>query len=360
MRCIQGHQRETNVMQKTDKTTRSEIHLSHRNLLQRHNKLLRKQHHTLIQSNDDEVSTWMLCIYFIILIVIAALCSLLLIQFPIFACYDSKAKIDVVNSLANGFLALNSSTLSLYDFNTGTFSVISKRFTPTLIVTFATQIAKMNHLIYQFDDKSSLKINCYSDLSATWKYLDWDNKYEGRKYIPIKGHIAAVGAFDHRYKFPDAIHASGSSAVDLYNAATGEWSALPSMNEPRAHHSLVVFQGRICAIGGDKSKTLECFDLGTNKTWAYLPAMPTRRREAAAVEMDGELYVIGGEHGNTFEQLHSVEKYNPATKTWNKVADLKQGMTGHAAGVYNGKILVIGGVVMYMACSVHRGHVTAL
>ena len=114
------------------------------------------------------------------------------------------------------------------------------------------------------------------------------------------------------------------------------------MNEPRAYHSLVLFEGKVCAIGGDKSKTSECFNSGTNK-WTYLPPMLTRRREAAAVELGGELYVIGGEHGNTFEQLRSVEKYNPVTETWSEVADLKQGMTDHAVGVYNEKIYVIGG-----------------
>ena len=152
----------------------------------------------------------------------------------------------------------------------------------------------------------------------------------------------AVGGRDHHYKFVDAFHVLGSSAVDLYNTATGEWSALPSMNEPRAYHSLVLFEGKVCAIGGDKSRTAECFDSGTNK-WMYLPAMLTRRRESAAVEVDSELYVIGGEHGYTYTPIRSVETYNSSTKTWRNVADLKQGMTGHAAAVYNGKIYVIGG-----------------
>ena len=204
------------------------------------------------------------------------------------------------------------------------------------------QTVVMHNQIYVFGDGISLQLNAFADQSSTWKRLDWEEKYEHRKYIGFKGNIMAVGARDHHYKFVDAFHALGSSAVDLYNTATGEWSALPSMNEPRAYHSLVLFEGKVCVIGGEKSKTSECFDSGTNK-WTYLPPMLTRRREAAAVELGGELYVIGGEHGNTFEQLRSVEKYNPVTETWSEVADLKQGMTDHAVGVYNEKIYVIGG-----------------
>ena len=109
-------------------------------------------------------------------------------------------------------------------------------------------------------------------------------------------------------------------------------------------HSLVLFQGLTCAVGDDKSNTLECFDPNTNK-WTYLPRMKTDRRRAAEVELNGELYVTGGEKAFDFDdvELNSVEKYNPDLKTWIEVEPIKEERGGHTTGVFNGKIYVIGG-----------------
>ena len=42
-------------------------------------------------------------------------------------------------------------------------------------------------------------------------------------------------------------------------------------------------------------------------------------------------------------RLRTVEKFNPTTKTWKEVAALFQPRLGHTAGVFSGKIYVIGG-----------------
>ena len=84
------------------------------------------------------------------------------------------------------------------------------------------QTVVIHNQIYVFGDGISLQLNAFADQSSTWKRLDWEEKHEHRKYIGFKGNIMAVGARDHHYKFVDAFHTLGSSAVDLYNTATGE------------------------------------------------------------------------------------------------------------------------------------------
>ena len=192
-----------------------------------------------------------------------------------------------------------------------------------------------------------------SDTSlACWKDIHWKKKYQDRKYIAFKRNILAIGARGHRYHDENDLDYSGddendpdysaeTDAVDLYNTETGDWTSLPRMNEPRSHHSLVSFQGKICAVGGYKLRSSECFNPNARK-WTYLPRLNIRRQSPTGAELKGELYVIGGKMA-TAHYLTSVEKYNPDFKTWVKVASMNAPRSGHAAGVLNGKIYVIGG-----------------
>ena len=71
------------------------------------------------------------------------------------------------------------------------------------------------------------------------------------------------------------------------------------------------------------------------------------RFRAASVELNGEMYVIGGVPNNTMQPYvpqSSVEKYNPVTNSWIQVALSEEARYGHCAGVFNGKIYVIGGL----------------
>ena len=75
--------------------------------------------------------------------------------------------------------------------------------------------------------------------------------------------------------------------------------------------------------------------------------MNSIRFRAASVELNGEMYVIGGVPFGTkrgpYLPQSSVEKYNPVTNSWIQVASLKEARYSHCAGVFNGKIYVIGG-----------------
>ena len=139
------------------------------------------------------------------------------------------------------------------------------------------------------------------------------------------------------------------------------------MNEPRFGHALVIFKELICAVGGSlvSPSSAECFNFSTNQ-WTLLPPMITGKRNAAAVELNDELYVIGGSLVQDFDKvdfnipltkfitktyyystgsnsaLDSVEKYNSNDKSWTKVDSLLRKRMHPSAGVFNGKIYVIG------------------
>ena len=236
--------------------------------------------------------------------------------------------------------------------------------------------------------KNALKVNL-SESSLKWKEIEWKNEYKGKKYIAYKDSIFAAGMnFDHmnsksmnhsliKSMKQSLIQSMNQTLIEsinqtvlnayldylpyrqayLYNTTTYKWARLPNMNQPRIGPALVVFKGLICAVGGSPELPLstECFNFSTNQ-WTFLPFMNTERQFAAAAELNDELYVMGGtivhsddnsqkSNNGIYPILHhdSVEKYNLDKNEWTKVDSLKHKRMRHGAGVFNGKIYVLGG-----------------
>ena len=220
------------------------------------------------------------------------------------------------------------------------------------------KVHDMVYLINHFNEKNVIRMNL-SNPNTTWEEVVWNETQRRMKHIVFKDSIFAVNSNYESMnpKSRDKIAFSGS--VSRYNITTNEWTQLPPMSEKRLGPSLVLFQDLLCAVGGtygDFQRPEECFNDTINE-WLELPRMNISRRDAAAVELNGELYVIGGAvsyHYNylpladmkTYYSHHAldvVEKYNPITQRWTKVASLNVGHIYHNAWVNNGRIYVAGG-----------------
>ena len=250
---------------------------------------------------------------------------------------------------SSAFIAvLQSHELIKYDVQKNNISVLSDYPETIANAEQVEQILKVGDTVYVIEDWiehfTVLRLNL-SNSSRTWEKLHWAKKYQHRNYIAFNNSILAAGARDYNYDFTESNIATTN--VDLYNTATGEWTALQSMKKPRVYHTLVLFQELVCAIGGKETRSSECYNPYTKK-WEFLPKTNTVRQRAAAVELNDELYVIGGALAfdksiDKHAHLQSVEKYNRITASWKEVAALNDKRIGHTAGVFNGKIYVIGG-----------------
>merc|ERR1712039_21005 len=69
--------------------------------------------------------------------------------------------------------------------------------------------------------------------------------------------------------------------------------------------------------------------------------MPTARGALATVMLDDKLYALGG--GALEGPLATVERYDPARNVWEQVADMPTARCGISAAVANCFIYVIGG-----------------
>lgn len=180
----------------------------------------------------------------------------------------------------------------------------------------------------------------YDPAAGTWtKKADMPTARRGLSTSVVNGKIYAIGGYAVSY----------TSAVEEYDPATDTWTKKTSMPAGgRFGLSTSVVDGKIYAIGGwnagEPVSIVEEYDPAAD-TWTRKADMPTARAMLSTSLVNGNIYAIGGYAGNfpNFVSLSNVEKYNPATDTWTKEADMPTARDCFSASVVNGKIYIIGG-----------------
>ncbi|NLG27685.1 MAG: S8 family serine peptidase, partial [Chloroflexi bacterium] len=163
--------------------------------------------------------------------------------------------------------------------------------------------------------------------------------------LPVALSGAAVAAHNGRlYVFGGQTASQYSQAAYAYDPASGQWSTLAPLPVPDALHARAVSIGASLYVAGgwpDRTQLLR-YDPATN-TWTRLADLLTGRYGAAMTAADGRLYVAGGSGASTV--LSSVERYDPDANTWQALAPLLTASHADTAGVYaDGRMYVLGGL----------------
>lgn len=147
---------------------------------------------------------------------------------------------------------------------------------------------------------------------------------------------------------PFVTHAS----CEVFDPATGLWSATGSMATGRENHAAVRLpNGKILIVGGysieqqARLRSAELFD-PTSGTWSSAGNMTVARdNPVAAVLADGTVLVSGGSTtGTGLDASSASEVYNPATGLWTAVGSMTVARAAHSGMVLaNGKVLLSGG-----------------
>lgn len=153
-------------------------------------------------------------------------------------------------------------------------------------------------------------------------------KLDGQDWVPFgaplspqrTGHAVAVNG--------DKIYVVGGqsgggdllSRVDIFNAATGQWSQGPSLPRAAMAATAAVIDGRLHVAGGmvpDKRQTLSdhyVMNLASGG-WSKDAALPTARQGLASAAVGGEWFVVGGGSGSgaytVFTASDAVEVFRP-------------------------------------------------
>ena len=164
--------------------------------------------------------------------------------------------------------------------------------------------------------------------------------------------IYLVGGFIGDHPGPTTDH------VWIYDTATDTWSAGPNLPEPRAAGAAAVVDGQLHFFGGTfrvgetYTDTVDHYVLdvaAAEPQWQARAPLLSARNHIGGVAVDGMIYAVGGQDGadESWGNLARVDRYDPTTDTWIRVADLNLPRSHVSASVleYQGNLVVLGGTV---------------
>ncbi|OLE54518.1 MAG: hypothetical protein AUG51_07990 [Acidobacteria bacterium 13_1_20CM_3_53_8] len=251
---------------------------------------------------------------------------------------------------AHSYLTLN--TAELYDPATGTWSVTgnlnrSRQFqTATLLPNSKVLVAG------GFDTKginSYLTLNTaelYDPATGTWSGTGSLNVARGlhtATLLPNGKVLVAGGNNTNGINSPLTLN-----SAELYDPATGRWSATGSLNVARSSYTATLLpNGTVLVTGGNGNGDLlngaELYDPAT-ETWDGTGNLNTSRDfHTATLLQNSNVLVVGGFRGDYDFGIYSAELYDFATGTWTNADNVDNGGEHTATLLLNGQVLIAGG-----------------
>ena len=128
------------------------------------------------------------------------------------------------------------------------------------------------------------------------------------------------------------------ASVERYDAAQNQWNPTGSLGLARFSHTasllpsgkVLVTGGRTSLANGSVTSSVELYDPASGLWTASGSLAVARSEHTATLLASGRVLVVGGFDGS-FHVLASAELYDPVTGTWSLAGTLASGRVGHAA-----------------------------
>jgi len=185
---------------------------------------------------------------------------------------------------------------------------------------------------------------------ATGKWTATGSLAEGRAehtatLLP-DGKVLVAGGYGH-----NDVNLHTAFSAELYDPASGTWTATGDLAIPRRYFTATLLpNGKVIAVGGGYPNTAELYDPATGIWTATGSPALSRHFHTATLLANGKVLIAGGRGvhvagiGGSERAPASAELYDPATETWTTTGNLIEGRMWHTATLLpNGKVLVVGG-----------------
>ncbi|MEJ5363471.1 MAG: S8 family serine peptidase [Desulfosoma sp.] len=161
--------------------------------------------------------------------------------------------------------------------------------------------------------------------------------------VLFNGEIWVIGGLDWN---TDAV----SNKVQIFNPATGTWRMGPQLPEPRCQTAVFSYSNKVYVVGGLDStdavrNTVYVYDAST-KTWATGSPKPTPTAYSIAGRIGtSSTFLVGGGFvaPSCGFETNGVEKYNPATDTWEVLPNITFARGGAGALSADGNVFALMG-----------------
>lgn len=169
--------------------------------------------------------------------------------------------------------------------------------------------------------------------------------------LPIAVHHANAATVNGKIYVVGALQGTGFAPIgDVYeyDPAEDEWTPKTSMpaGAERGSSFVGVVDGIIYLAGGLQNGAVDLVSAydPVDDVWTHpLAPLPVERDHGVGAAVGGAFYAIGGRETSITALVARVDRYDPIENEWTDRAPMITARGGTAAGVIDGRVIVVGG-----------------
>jgi WD40 repeat protein len=238
----------------------------------------------------------------------------------------------------------------LYDPATGSWTATGSLHTPRRQHT-ATLLPSGKVLVTGGSDTAGTSLNSaesYDPMTGIWTVVASMGKRRASATATLLSNGLVLVAGGYSFVPPASSDDGDLASTEIYDPATGKWSAVGSMTTARASHTATLLaDGQVLVAGGTDMNVLASAELydPVAESWAPTASLAFPRYfHTATLLANGTVLVIGGSSNTPTVDAPTAEIFDPASGTWTSGSDLLRAREIHTATLLpDGRVLVAAG-----------------